>query len=40
MAAAGDCTKLSPADLHLPYMGSSEERTLYVQNVPDTWDKV
>ncbi|VBB31362.1 unnamed protein product [Acanthocheilonema viteae] len=39
MTAAGSCTKLKQSDLHLPYMGTSEERTLYVQNVPDTWDK-
>lgn len=40
MTATGNCTKLKPTDLHLPYMGASEERTLYVQNVPETWDKV
>ncbi|CAG9536891.1 unnamed protein product [Cercopithifilaria johnstoni] len=39
MTAAGNYTKLKSADLHLPYMGTSEERTLYVQNVPETWDK-
>uniref|UniRef100_A0A158Q6X3 RRM domain-containing protein n=1 Tax=Elaeophora elaphi TaxID=1147741 RepID=A0A158Q6X3_9BILA len=39
MTAEGDFTKLKPTDLHLPHMGTSEERTLYVQNVPETWDK-
>lgn len=40
MTAAGDYAKLKPSDLHLPYMGTSDDRTLYVQNIPEAWDKV
>ncbi|VDK68203.1 unnamed protein product [Onchocerca ochengi] len=36
---AADCGKLKQSDLHLPQMGTSEDRTLYVQNIPGTWDK-
>ncbi|KAK6107950.1 Tudor domain family protein [Brugia pahangi] len=39
IAATSDYGKLKQSDLHLPYMGKSEDRTLYVQNVPETWDK-
>uniref|UniRef100_A0A8R1XXT2 RRM domain-containing protein n=1 Tax=Onchocerca volvulus TaxID=6282 RepID=A0A8R1XXT2_ONCVO len=36
---AADCGKLKQSDLHLPQVGTSEDRTLYVQNIPGTWDK-
>ncbi|EJD74373.1 hypothetical protein LOAG_18307 [Loa loa] len=39
MTTAGDYGKLKPSDLCLPYIGTPEDRTLYVQNVPETWDK-
>ncbi|KAM3717841.1 Embryonic developmental protein [Dirofilaria immitis] len=39
MTTSTEYAKLKPSDLHLPYMGTSEDRTLYVQNIPETWDK-
>ncbi|VDM14706.1 unnamed protein product, partial [Wuchereria bancrofti] len=39
ITGTSDYGKLKQSDLHLPYMGKSEDRTLYVQNIPETWDK-
>uniref|UniRef100_A0A915Q3M2 Tudor domain-containing protein n=1 Tax=Setaria digitata TaxID=48799 RepID=A0A915Q3M2_9BILA len=40
LTMAGDRVKLKSSDFSLPYMGSLDDRTLYVQNIPETWDKI
>lgn len=40
MTATGDSAGFLQSDLTLRYFGDPEEKILYVQDVPSTWDKV